>query len=326
MKPSPGRSPQHRRRCAIVAVALAALFPLAACTSAPTAPPATSPSTTAAQPDIAGRFDVGGGRELYLECHGTGSPVVVLIGGLRAAADYWSRADDGATPVASALRHDTRVCAYDRPGTVRAGNAFSRSDPIPQPSSEQAAVADLHALLTAAGVRGPYLLAAHSYGGLIARLYASTHPQEVVGLVLIDALSEGFADAMTPEEFTEWQASQQIDPADIAEYPGIERLDMAAVLSQIRSAPPLPPLPLMVLSADVRYGPIWQSMIDSGAVPPGTPADLGAVIDRAQVASQDYQAALEPGAVHITRTHSGHDIPLQNPALVTQEIQRMLHG
>jgi pimeloyl-ACP methyl ester carboxylesterase len=41
-------------------------------------------------------------------------------------------------------------------------------------------------------VPSPYVLAAHSYGGLIARLYASSHPDEVSGMVLIDALSDGF--------------------------------------------------------------------------------------------------------------------------------------
>ena len=92
----------------------------------------------------------------------------------------------------------TRVCACDRPGTP-VGEKPSRSDPVPQPTTAGTAVADLHALLTAAGEAGPYVLVAHSYGGLIGRLYASTYPDNVSGLVLVDALSEGLKDAETPE-------------------------------------------------------------------------------------------------------------------------------
>ena len=66
----------------------------------------------------------------------------------------------------------------------------SRSDPIAQPRTAPEVVADLHALLQAAEIPGPYVLAAHSLGGLFARLYASTYPDEVVGLVLVDAYSE----------------------------------------------------------------------------------------------------------------------------------------
>ena len=62
--------------------------------------------------------------------------------------------------------------------------------PSPSPPPPRAMVADLHALLTAAGVPGPYVLAGHSFGGLVARLYAATYPDEVVGLVLVDPFSE----------------------------------------------------------------------------------------------------------------------------------------
>ena len=58
----------------------------------------------------------------------------------------------------------------------------------------------LHALLSANGAAGPYVLAAHSYGGQIARLFTitSTHPQAVVGLVLIDARSEELQTLLPP--------------------------------------------------------------------------------------------------------------------------------
>ena len=65
-----------------------------------------------------------------------------------------------------------RVCAYDRPGTP-VGEKPSRSDPVREPTTAEDAVADLHALLSAANEAGPYVLVGHSYGGLIVRLRAS---------------------------------------------------------------------------------------------------------------------------------------------------------
>jgi pimeloyl-ACP methyl ester carboxylesterase len=300
-------TPRH----ALLALALA--LPLIACTSG-----------SDAQQDFSGLIDAGA-RKLYAETRGSGSPAVVLISGLGGAADYWDNPAATAGPtVASEVSRFARVFTWDRPGTVRNGDDFaSRSDPIPQPSSEQSAVADLHALLAATGTRGPYILAAHSYGGFIARLYASTYPDEVAGMVLIDALSEGFADAMTPEQLVQWRKIQQTPADTIAQYPAIERMDIDAVLAQIRAAPPMRPMPLTVLSADRLWAPDWQAMIDSGQLPPDTPADLGLAIDAAQKISQDYQAHLVPGARHITETHSGHDIPLENPALVIEAIREL---
>ena len=91
------------------------------------------------------------------------------------------------------VAESTRVCTYDRPGTVASigeDDFVSRSDAIAQPRTTPEAVAELHALLQAAAIPGPYVLAGHSLGGFFARLYAATYPDEVVGLVLVDAYSE----------------------------------------------------------------------------------------------------------------------------------------
>jgi pimeloyl-ACP methyl ester carboxylesterase len=80
--------------------------------------------------DCAGLVDIGGGRKMYLKCSGTGSPTVVLVGGLRASTDDWSIANNSAHAVFPEVGKFTRVCACDRPGTA-VGDKASRSDPVP---------------------------------------------------------------------------------------------------------------------------------------------------------------------------------------------------
>ena len=66
------------------------------------------------------------------------------------------------------------------------------------PRTAESVVADLHALLETAAVPGPYVLVGHSLGGLFVRLYAATYPDEVAGLVLVDAWSEAAQGAAHP--------------------------------------------------------------------------------------------------------------------------------
>jgi len=203
----------------------------------------------AAQDDFAGLVDIGGGRKMYLECRGTGSPAVVLVSGLKASAGDWDVTARAVPSVFSEVAKFTRVCAYDRPGTP-VGEKPSRSDPVPQPTTAEDAVADLHALLKAAGEAGPYVLAGHSYGGLVVRLYASVYPEDVSGLVLIDALSEGLQDAETPEQWEIQRRPMEGDTREsLALYPALERNDPDRSFAQVRVAHRLRAMPLVVLSA-----------------------------------------------------------------------------
>jgi pimeloyl-ACP methyl ester carboxylesterase len=280
----------------------------------------------AAGADFAGLVEIGGGRKIYLECRGLGSPTVVLVGGLRASADDWSIADKSVSAVFPEGATFTRVCAYDRPGTP-VGDKPSRSSPVPQPTTAADAVADLHALLQVAGSAGPYVLVGHSYGGLIVRLYASTYPGEVPGLVLVDALSEGLQDAETPEQ---WPIQRRLIEGDVQEslilYPALERIDVDRSFDQVRAAPPLRPLPLVVLSADRPWGPQIPSMIAAGTLPADTPPDFGYVTDAAQKTAQQRLAQLVPNAKHITNTNSGHEIHKEQPHLVIDAIREVVEA
>ena len=193
--------------------------------------------------DFAGLVDIGAGRKMYLECRGAGSPTVVLVAGLKGSADDWSIAAPPKPTVFAEVAKFTRVCAYDRPGTP-VGEKPSRSDPVRQPTTAGDAAADLHALLSAAGVVRPYVLVGHSYGGLVVRLYASTYPDDVSGLVLVDALSEGLRDAETPAQWVTQRRLMEGEIRDsLVQYPDLERIDPDRSFDQVRAAPPLRPLP-----------------------------------------------------------------------------------
>jgi pimeloyl-ACP methyl ester carboxylesterase len=290
---------------ALVALALAAWSPGESSAQQTTS---ASPDLSTASPtreDFAKRIDIGGGRRMYLECRGTGSPTVVLVAGLKGSAEDWKVTRQSEPSVFAEVARFTRVCAYDRPGTP-VGEKPSRSDPVRQPTTAGEAVADLHALLGGAGEAGPYVLVGHSYGGLVARLYASTYPEDVSGLVLVDALTEGLRDAETPEQ---WAIQRKLMEGDIREslalYPALERNDPDRSFEQIRAAPPLRPLPLVVLSADRAWGPQVPSMIAAGVLPADVPPDFGYVTDAAQKKAQERLARLMPNAKHITNTNSG---------------------
>jgi pimeloyl-ACP methyl ester carboxylesterase len=274
--------------------------------------------------EIAGLVDIGGGRKMYVACRGTGSPTIVLVGGLRASAEDWSIAVRSKPAVFPEIAKFTRVCAYDRPGTP-VGEAPSRSDPVPQPTTAGDAVAGSHALLRAAGVAGPYVLAGQSYGGLIVRLFASTYPAEISGLVLVDALTEELRDAETPEQ---WTIQRRLIEGDVQEslvlYPALERIEVDRSFDQVRAAPPLPPLPLIVLSADRPWGPQIPSMVAAGTLPADIPADFGYVTDAAQKIAQAQLARLVPSAKHITNTNSGHEIHKEQPQLVISAIREVV--
>jgi pimeloyl-ACP methyl ester carboxylesterase len=276
--------------------------------------------------DFGELVEIGGGRKMYLKCSGRGSPTVVLAGGLRASADDWDISDKSKPTVFSEVKKFTRVCACDRPGTP-VGEKPSRSDPVPQPTTAKDAVADLHALLSAAYEKGPYVLVGHSYGGLIVKLYASAFPKEVSGLVLIDALSEGLQDAETPEQ---WAIQRKLIEGDVREsvalYPALERIDVDRSFKQIRAAPPLRSIPLVVLSADHPWGPQVPAMIAAGKLTPDTPPDFGYVTDVAQKEAQKRLATLVPGAKHITKTNSGHEIHKEQPQLVIDAIREVVEA
>ncbi len=133
------------------------------------------PQSTMVLPVVEGLFDVGG-HKLYLRCEGGGPHTVVYMHGI--IVTRGSSQNSGLIP--SYLRDRARVCIYDR-----ANVGFS--DKVRGPLTGKDAVTDLRRLLAAAHIRGPFILLGASFGGLIAVMYAATYPDDVNGMVLLDA-------------------------------------------------------------------------------------------------------------------------------------------
>lgn len=295
-----------------------------------TAPRASSP--VAAVGDFSGLVDIDDGRRLYLECAGQGGPTVVLEAGFRTRADLWSddliQPEAPRTMVFPGVAAFTRVCAYDRPGTttvIEGALLPSRSDPVAMPRTAAESVHDLHALLEAADVPGPYILVGHSYGGMLTRLYASTYPDEVVGMVLVDAFSEGLKAQMTAEQWTAYAEIFQPVPEALAGYPDLEFTDLDLSVSQVRDATDALPLPPSPQSPGVPFPLVVLSRGRPMAMPPDLPGGLtGAGLERAWIVEQDRLATLVPGTRHVIARESEHYIQLQQPELVIEAVRQVV--
>ena len=113
------------------------------------------------------------GYKMHIYCTGKGSPTVILAAGLDDFSIFWSK-------VQPEVAKSTRVCSYDR-----AGLGWSEARPDLRTSENM--VKELHTLLISAKIEGPYLLVGHSFGGALTRLYAHDYPDEVIGMILVDA-------------------------------------------------------------------------------------------------------------------------------------------
>jgi pimeloyl-ACP methyl ester carboxylesterase len=264
------RSPRRRLtfvgRPYVVAMLLTAVLGFVLVSSACTAPaspsapssPSAGPTGPPASGDFAGLVEVGG-HQVYLECHGSGSPTVILQSGYPNAGDIWNVAESHPPPVAEGLAVSTRVCLYDRPGSLLqtddSGQPVSelvpgRSQMVPVPRTGAQVVGELHDLLASAGVSGPYVLVGHSLGGLFNLLYARTHPDQVVGMVMVDATLPALPELMTAEEWDTVLGNPILEPQSPIEGYAMESYDVRAMIEEINAAPVLPRILTVLLVAD----------------------------------------------------------------------------
>jgi pimeloyl-ACP methyl ester carboxylesterase len=288
----------------------------------PAAAQSATPAATAlvaTSGDFTGLVDIGESRRLWLECRGAGSPTVVLEAGYGNDADTWDAvglpADSEQTAVLPGVAAFTRVCAYDRPGTILDLEHHSRSDSMPMPRDAVAMVADLHALLTSAAIPGPYVLAGHSFGGLIIRLHAATYPDDVVGMVLIDAAHEDYYADVAAVLASAQLAAATPTPEGLADDPDFEQIDIDASATAMReaaAASPLRPMPLVVIT----HGLPWDW-------PAGYPVTA---LEGIWGPLQEKLAALAPNGQLVVAERSGHFIPGDQPELIVAAIRQVVEA
>lgn len=115
-----------------------------------------------------------GGRNMHLDCRGSGSPTIILESGLDTNGSLaWDTVQDE-------LARITQTCSYDRAGIMW-------SDSKEGPQDAETVTADLHLTLEKAGIAGPLVMVGHSLGGPYIVNYTKRHPDDVKGLVFVDS-------------------------------------------------------------------------------------------------------------------------------------------
>lgn len=202
-------------------------------TPAPISSSVPTLTATATATAFQGRVEIDGAT-LFIRCEGTGSPIVILGAG---PGDFWVTWQK-VMPGVAAFTH---VCAYDR-----AGLGASSSGPTPR-TSQQMAV-ELHGLLTAANLPGPYVLVSHATSNWIARVFAGKHPEDVAGMVFISPMHEDMLSRLEsifapyPEQWaqTVWDVEHQGE--------GQSYEDWQASAAQVRAAGTLGDIPLVIVA------------------------------------------------------------------------------
>lgn len=254
-----------------------------------------------------------GGHKLHLRCVGPagGRPTVILEAGGGGFSNSWSL-------VQALLSSRVRTCAYDRAG-------LGWSEPGPAPRTMRQEVFELHALIEAAKVPGPFVLVGQSIGGLLVRLYAERYGSDVVGIVLVDPthesdvlgsvryggwvrLREKATGRAVPEPRPEGKASTQYNPED--DYLAEELQQI--YLSRKANPEPLGNRPLIVLAAGRR------------PAPPGTPEDLWTQLRVEKDGQKIDLSRLSSNSKFVLDPSSGHAIQSDNPQIVARAIEAVL--
>jgi pimeloyl-ACP methyl ester carboxylesterase len=161
--------------------------------AAPVSSTAPAADKTSGAVETSGMYDVGG-HKLFMTCAGQGRPTVVFVHGWVNDASFVPHVH--ASGVRDRLVADYRVCLYDR-------RNVGYSDTVDAVQRPEDVVREMRRVLEAGGEEPPYLLYAGSFGGLVATAYLEEHPDDVVGMLLVDTMfpDELGLDRYLPREY-----------------------------------------------------------------------------------------------------------------------------
>jgi len=252
---------------------------------APSSETAGSPTTTAASFDDL--FDVGE-YDLRMACTGSGSPTVVYFEGLGGKSTRTLMAGLGGL-----LAPQQRFCAYDRVNTGLSGDQQAMH-------TGADSVRDLNVLLAAAHVDGLYLLIGEGWGGVLATMYAGTHPADVTGLLLVESALP-----------TDDEIEILYPPAELerlkAEWNAVEREDLYATLPEAKKAMrSIPDIPVVFL---VTERPPAARDLDKRI-------EALADVKRAEFVAQFRQGRIVP-------VDADFEMAVNKPEILVAEVRRM---
>ena len=236
------------------------------------------------------KVDVGG-HTLQLLVGGQGSPAVIFEGGFGAGIASWSRVQKDVAAFAQTV-------SYDRAG-------LGQSDPGPKPRSAKQIATELHVALEKSGIKPPYVMVGHSFGGIYVRVFADMYPKEVVGLVLIDPSQESFNDWLIKNQPDRLKAAE----GDIAKAGEGVKAEFASVdtsYSQARAAKVPEKIPVTLLTATED-----KTISEEGR--------------KLWIEKHKEWLATVPGSKHIVVEGASHFIQAQQPALVIDTIKQVLN-
>ena len=279
-----------------------------------------------AQP-IGKRVNIGG-RSLHIVCMGSGPhPVVMESGAAVGFYEWWL--------VQSALRDEIRTCSYDRAG-------FGWSDPPPSRSIARY-VSDLHELLRRSGEKPPFIFVGHSMGGPIVQRYYWRYPSDVAGIILVDPSNEEASLQTIPEmkaavaahrarrtkEMENWRATNKWPPQQFpSELPADLRARLIAASASRNwwearfGEGALPDLEVSMSPEQRRIAARLVVIRAKWRNPPGWSDE---VMERFRKHWREAQDEIASRSRHtkIVETNSGHDVPIEAPGVIANEIRFM---
>jgi pimeloyl-ACP methyl ester carboxylesterase len=239
--------------------------------------------------------DVGGHRLRVEVIRGDRPLAFVLESGGGAELASWA-----AVPESIAARTGATVVTYDRAGF--GGSELGTPDLSPAQQVE-----DLREALDALDVPRPRIVGGHSYGGLMAMLHAARHPDEVVGVLLVDAMNPQFVEATG--EFIHSTVPEITDPETDRER-ALSRLihTFDAFLSVVAAEESAIAQPMAVITANAWWGRDGVEDAD---------------IEAAWRASHESMAAAAPNRWLVVAEGSRHDVPGMRPDVIVDPAVRL---